>query len=228
MADTPRVVGVVPAAGRATRLQPIPCSKETLVVGGRPVMEYALERIGAADPSEVRVVTRAEKRDVVELAERLGARVLLAEPATLAASILAGLAGLDREDVALVALPDTLWEPLDGFRRMLERLDEGVDVVLGVFPSAEPERSDVVSLDERGDVTEVAVKPPVARSHLVWGCVAARVGTLRALDAHREPGHLFDTLAREGRVGAVCFPAQFVDIGTRESLRRSDTLNAAP
>lgn len=215
-----RVVGVVPAAGSATRLQPLPCSKEMLQVGGRPVLEYALDRILAAAPAEVRVVTRPEKEDVRKHAARLGARVLLGEPPTFAASVLAGLDGLDDGDVILLALPDSLWEPRDGFRLLLERLGDDTDVVLGVFPSSEPERSDVVVL-AGGRVAEVAVKPSRPATGLVWGCAAARASALRRLDEWPEPGQLFDALARAGRVAAVCFPGEFVDIGTKESLRRT-------
>ena len=56
------VVGIVPAAGYATRLQPLDCSKEVVPVGGRPVLGYLVERMRAGGASEIRVVTRAEKR----------------------------------------------------------------------------------------------------------------------------------------------------------------------
>ncbi len=42
------IVGVIPAAGRATRLQPLSSSKEVQPIGGRPVMDYLIDASIAA------------------------------------------------------------------------------------------------------------------------------------------------------------------------------------
>jgi glucose-1-phosphate thymidylyltransferase len=215
-------VGVIPAAGRAERLQPLPCSKEVYPVGGRPVMDYVVERLRAVDCRELRVVTRPDKADVIEHAQKLGAEVVMGEPPTLAASIALGLHGLVGSDVVLVGLPDTLWEPMDGFAQLVAQLDEAADVVLGVFESGEPERSDVVVLDERGRVRRVHVKEADPPSHLVWGCFAARVGALAGLERCPTPGHYFAGLAVAGTVQAVTFPGRMVDIGTPEALAAAE------
>jgi NDP-sugar pyrophosphorylase family protein len=216
------VVGVVPAAGYATRLGAIPCSKEVYPIGGRPVMEYLVERLRLAPCEAIRVVTRPEKADVIEHALRLGASVVLGRPATVADSLLLGVQGLADEDVALLGFPDSLWEPEDGFRSLLEELD-GADVVLGCFRSQELERSDVVVVTSSGSVGSVHVKPESPPSDLVWGCAAARVEGLRGLRDHPEPGELFDRLAATGRVRAVVFDGDFVDVGTPEALERVRT-----
>ena len=213
-----RVVGVIPAAGSAKRLQPLPCSKEVYPVGGRPVMDYLVERMRAASCSELRVVTRPDKLDVVAHAHELGALVVEAEPASLAESIALGLPGLDDADVVLVGLPDTIWEPIDGFVSLLEHLHEGASAVLGVFESDEPERSDVVVLDRSGLVRSIHVKEARPPGRLVWGCAAARVGAFAGLERHREPGRHFAALAAAGRLRAVRFPGTMVDIGTPAAL----------
>jgi glucose-1-phosphate thymidylyltransferase len=215
-------VGVVPAAGSAERLQPLPCSKEVYPIGGRPVMDYVVERLRAADCSEVRVVTREDKADVIEHARELGAEVVLGEPPTLAASLALGLHDLAPSEVVLVGLPDTLWEPRDGYVQLLAHLSEGADAVLGVFESDEPERSDVVVLDEQGAVRRVHVKEVDPPGHLVWGCFAARVAALAGLEHSPSPGHYFAGLAVAGTVRAVSFPGRMVDIGTPEALAAAE------
>ena len=71
------IVGVIPAAGRATRLAPLPCSKELLPVGvhdepaalrGRPkvVSHYLLERMRDAGASRVFFVLRSGKFDIAD------------------------------------------------------------------------------------------------------------------------------------------------------------------
>jgi glucose-1-phosphate thymidylyltransferase len=220
MGSSVSIVGVVPAAGHARRLGQIPCSKELLPVLGRPVMDFLVERMWAAPCDRLRVVTRPEKQDVVERGRALGAEVIEAHPRSVAESLLAGLEGLEGDDIALVGFPDTVWEPRDGFRRLVAAL-AGCRAVLGLFASREPGRSDVVDLDAHGIVHRVDVKPPTPRSNAVWGCAAARVEALRGLERHDEPGELFDDLARSEVVRAIRFGGEMIDIGTPEALERA-------
>ena len=84
-----KIIGVIPAAGHATRLQPLDCSKEVLPIQGRPVVDYLVERMRVGGCSQLRVVTRVEKQDLIEHCERIGVDVV-AEPATVGESIAAG------------------------------------------------------------------------------------------------------------------------------------------
>lgn len=183
-------------------------------------MDYVVERLRAARCRELRVVTRPEKRDLAEHAREVGALVIEATPRTLSESIACGLDGLDASETVLVGLPDTIWEPVDGFARLLERLDGEIEVVLGVFESDEPERSDVVVLDEAGGVESVHVKQARPPGSLVWGCFAARVGALAGVEQYDEVGQFFGWLAESGAVQAVLFPGKLVDVGTPEALER--------
>ena len=140
------IVGVVPAAGHATRLQPLRSSKEVQPISGRPVMDYLVKRLHRGGCAEVRVVTRPEKLDVIENARRHGAVVIEARPATPAASLLAGLDGLDDRDVVAFGFPDSIWEPNDGFRGLVKLVEEGADLALGLFRTANVERPDVVEV----------------------------------------------------------------------------------
>jgi NDP-sugar pyrophosphorylase family protein len=213
------VVGVVPAAGHAERLQPLDRSKELLSVRGRPVMDHLLERLSAAVPAEIRVVTRPDKRDVLEHAAALGLSCVVGEPRTVAESLALGIEGLAADDVILFGFPDTLWEPADGFARLRAAVESGDEIALGIFEGREPERSDVVVLDEtRSRVVSVHVKEQDPPTRLVWGCLAARAGALAGAARERDLGHLFDRLAKARRVAAVEFGTEFVDVGTPEAL----------
>lgn len=215
------VVGLIPAAGLAERLQPLEGSKEMLSLGGRPVMDELVERMREA-ADEIVVITRPEKQDVIEHAGELGLRVVEGLPVSVSESLLLGLCEVDPGDTVLIGFPDTIWEPEDGFVELVRALD-AADVALGVFESEEPERSDVVVID--GDRVEaVDVKPRDPRSNLIWGCAAARASALSELDRHDQPGLLFDELAREGEVRAVRFPGAMIDVGTTEALARARRL----
>ena len=216
---TSQIVGVVPAAGRATRLQPIPGSKELLPVAGRPVIEHVLDRLERGGASEIRIVTRPEKSDVVEYAKRRGLACVLATPPTVAASLALGLEEFDAADIVLLGFPDTLWEPRDGFARLRETVEAGAEVALGIFSSEEPERSDVVVSASTGSrVESIHVKDPDPPGRRIWGCLAARVGALAGVASAAEVGQFLDRLARQGRVVGVDFGTPFVDVGTPEAL----------
>lgn len=221
-----RVVGVIPAAGRASRLQPLRGSKELLPVHGRPVLDYLVERMRLAHPEEIRVVTTPDKRDVIEHARRAGLAVVEGRPPTAAASIALGAQDLAAGDVVLIGFPDTVWDPVDGYARLVPRL-AAADVVVGIFPARNGEqvrRSDVVLLDEAGRVLAIEVKPEQASSHLIWGLAAARRRALEDLARHEHPGHLFDELARGGAtVVGVELPGFFIDIGTPEALEAAQS-----
>jgi glucose-1-phosphate thymidylyltransferase len=212
-------VGIIPAAGFATRLQPLRQSKEVYPVGGRPVMDYLVERMRRAPCSELRVVTRPEKEDVVENAARQGATVVKARPPTLAASFLAGMRGLSDDDVALLGFPDSIWEPVDGYARLLGLLDEGWQVALGLFRASDMRRFEPVILDASGRVSRIEFKPAHPSSDWLWGCAAARVDTLRGFDRSEEPGVFFDSLCPRGVVGGVRLSETYLDMGTRDGLR---------
>jgi NDP-sugar pyrophosphorylase family protein len=215
------LVGIVPAAGHATRLGQLAQSKETVVVRGRPVMDFLLERMTAAGVDELRVVTRPAKEDVTAHASGLGARVVHGHPRDVAESLRLGAEGLAESDEVLFGFPDTLWEPMEGFARLLGPLREGADVVLGLFRTPDAARSDVVILGEAGRVRRIDVKPPEPESDLIWGCAATRAGVIRRLEPGEEPGVRFSAMAAAGDVRGIWLSGDWLDIGTPEALRRA-------
>ncbi len=184
------------------------------------MLEYLVERMRAAEADELRLVTRPEKTDLVDYAREHGLTVVEGHPPSAAASIALGAEGLDADDAVLIGFPDTVWDPVDGYARLLPRLDTA-DVVLGLFAATGDEqlrRSDVVVLDgER--VERIEVKPDRPGAQVIWGIAAARRRALEGLERHDQPGDLFDELARAGReLAAVQLPGTFLDIGTPETL----------
>jgi NDP-sugar pyrophosphorylase family protein len=213
-------VGLIPAAGAATRLQPLDRSKETISVGGRPVLEYLVDRLRVAGCVEIRLTTTSAKHDVVDLARRLGLQVVLGAPETAADSLALAAAGLEPTQPVLFGFPDTIWQPEDGFVRLLAALDERYEAVLGLFRTPELTRSDVVVAEQHGLITEIQVKPAVPRSDLIWGCAAARAGIVQQFKSVPEPGLVLDRIARAGQVSSVFLSDSWIDIGTPEALSR--------
>jgi glucose-1-phosphate thymidylyltransferase len=217
------VVGIIPAAGYATRLQPLEGSKELLPVAGKPVMDHVLDRMLAGGCSELRVVTRPEKRDVIKHAEARGAHVVLAYPDTTAESFANGVEGLAADDIVLLGWPDTIWEPFDGYLPLVEAVETRVEVALGLF-RIDPDdlrRSDVIRFGEDDEVEGIEIKPANPPSDWIWGCAAARARALANLGEAEWPGSYFDALLRERiPIAAIRLSDQWLDIGTHEALAR--------
>jgi dTDP-glucose pyrophosphorylase len=217
-----RIVGVIPAAGYGTRLQPRDCSKEVYPIGGRPVMDYEVERMNQAPCDELRVVTRPEKRDVIDNARRHDAVVVEAYPRSLAQSFFAGLRGLANEDVVLLGFPDSIWEPEphDGYRRVLEFFRGGDwEVALGLLPAPDMRREEPVTFDEQsGRVSQIEFKPEDPSGDATWAGAVATARVLRGLEHEEEPGRYFNSLCPQGRVGAVRLAGTFLDMGTPKGL----------
>jgi NDP-sugar pyrophosphorylase family protein len=182
-------------------------------------MDHLVERMERAGCTDIRVVTRPEKTDVIANAERHALTVVLAHPRSVSESLLAGLDETGPDDVVLFGFPDTVWEPADGFVRLLDALVGDFDVALGLFRSPEPERSDVVEFTDSGVVTSIVVKPQAPTSDWIWGCAAARREVLDDLSTHPEPGAVFHAMCAQRKVLGVPLPGPFLDIGTPEGVQ---------
>lgn len=187
-------------------------------------MSYLIERMRLAGADEIRVVTRPEKSDVTDYARADKAVVIHAHPETVSASFVTGMRHLDDGDVVLLGFPDTVWGPRDGFETLVGGLTPEQRVVLGLFRTSEPQRSDIVQTTSAGIVTGVAVKPAKPRSSWLWGCAAAEAGALRGMEGFDEPGHFFDWLCKRRPVVGVELSDRWVDIGTKSSLERGEAV----
>jgi glucose-1-phosphate thymidylyltransferase len=183
-------------------------------------MDYVIERMSFAGCDEIRVVTRPEKRDVISHAAELRAIVLERHPDSLADSIHMAVQDADDDDVALLGFPDSIWEPVDGFSRLLSHIEAGRKVVLGLFTADLGQKCDVVETDENDRVRRIDVKADTSGHRRFWGCAAVRVGLLRGLHGWQDPGLYFHDLATRHVVMGVWLSADYIDIGTRSVLER--------
>jgi glucose-1-phosphate thymidylyltransferase len=185
-AHTPRphVIGLIPAAGYATRLGPLPCSKEILPVGTRDtpdgpqpkaVSHYLLEKMRLAGITEAIIVLREGKWDIPAHFKD-GAIVdmhlaYLAVPPTAGPPYTLDYAyPFARDAIVALGFPDILFEPDDAYVRLLEhQARTNADVVLGLFPADQPETMDVVAVANSGRVERIVVKPAHTTLRQTWG-----------------------------------------------------------
>jgi glucose-1-phosphate thymidylyltransferase len=186
MAEIPLdVIGLLPCGGQATRLAPLPLSKELYPIGfqggrdGTPrpkaVAQYLLEKMRHAGITKAYCILRPGKWDIPAYfgdGERLDMH--------LGYLILRSTAGvpytLDQAypfvGKALVALgfPDILLQPEDCYTQIIARQRRTqADVVLGLFPCDRPHKAGMVEFDTNGVVQRIIEKPQQTSLKFMWG-----------------------------------------------------------
>ena len=234
--------GIIPAAGRGTRLHPLAFSKELLPVGSRlvhgcerpcAVGDYLVERMAAAGIDRICFVISPGKSDIVEHfgGEAGGASICYAvqpQPAGLCDAIFRALPFIPPDETVAIGLPDTIWFPIDGLSRLpKDRLS------FLLFPVSRPELFDAVIASQDGEVREIQVKHPGAESHWIWGAIQAPAPLLHELHALWQArgrgdeyvGTLVNAyLAAGGMATAVRAGKIYLDIGTLDGYRAAMSL----
>jgi glucose-1-phosphate thymidylyltransferase len=236
--------GVVPAAGRGSRIQPLAFSKELLPVGSRSdkgidrpcaVAEYLVERLILGGADKICFVISPGKSDILEyFGDSYGSAKLayVVQPQALGlcdAVFRANTVVSSREDV-VVGLPDTVWFP----KSALSSLPDAALSFL-LFPVEHPEFFDAVVLDGE-QVREIQVKQPDAASNWIWGAFRMSPAGFQDLLLLWEKrgcrdeyfGTLVNSYLAAGGSGiGIKAGESYVDVGTIDGYRTAIALLAA-
>jgi glucose-1-phosphate thymidylyltransferase len=244
-------VGLIPAAGIASRLPGLTLSKELLPYGNdvsaaAPVISHLVGAFRQAGVTDVIVVLRHGKQDVADFLatsdfDDFDFRHRFT-PGTDGVPQTVALALDDcSERNILLGFPDILFEPSHAFTAMIDRLENtAADVVLGLFPAGTPEKMDMVDVAADGRIREIVIKPARTSLDLTWILAAWRPAFSRYLgEAVRDAdgrlaakaearggnhlGHVLELAIDDGLlVDSVAFRAgRTLDIGTPADLVRA-------
>ena len=235
-------VGVIPAAGVASRLGPLGYPKELLPItyvagdGGHlrpmPVIEASFRQLREADVARALVITSDRKPELMQyLGNGGGIGLDLAFLQQTRADGLAAAAALalpwTRGANTCLLLPDTIVRPeaaLKDARAVFESAK--ADLVLGVLPTGKPKELGPVRFDSAMRVIEVQDKPAATDLNnswamAVWGPEFADllVGAVK-LNPAVALGGVFQQAVDAGLdVRAVWFAdGAFYDVGTPQGL----------
>jgi glucose-1-phosphate thymidylyltransferase len=221
----------LPAAGSGSRIQPLAFSKELLPVGSRSdgdierpraVSEYLIERMLLAGVDKLCFVISPGKTDILDYygAAIEGAPicyVVQPEPRGLCDAIFRSLTFINKDEEAVVGLPDTVWFPRDGLCELKKEFS------FLLFPVARPSLFDTVMLNGDGTIQAIDVKCAHPRTEWIWGAFKIKgsiLGELYRLWCARERrdeyiGTLVNAyLADGGRAYGVKAGLAYVDVGT--------------
>ena len=234
--------GIIPAAGRGSRIQPLAFSKELLPVGSRikegverpcAVSEYLVERMIKGGADKVCFVISPGKSDILAyFGGAFGgaaiAYVVQPQAAGLCDAIFRSIPFVREDEPVIVGLPDTVWFPDNA---LAELPHDTLSFLL--FPVERPEFFDAVLLDASNHVLEIQVKRSDASSRWIWGAFKMPGHVLHELHRLWHERNCEDEyigtlvnafLQRGGRAIGVKAGQSYVDVGTLGGYRSAITL----
>ena len=180
-----KVVGLIPAAGKAERISPLPCSKEIYPVGVqgsnqnedlriRVVSEHLLESMHRAKVAEVYIILRKGKWDIPQYLgsgkwmEMNFAYLLMDLPFGVPFTLDQAYPFIKKTTVAF-GFPDIIFHPADAFIQLIEKQsDSGSDIVLGLFPSKRHKKDDMIEFDKNGHIKAINIKSDSTNHLYTW------------------------------------------------------------
>lgn len=179
------VVGLIPAAGEATRFGKLPCSKELLPIGiqedktisghnPKVLMSCLLEKMRRSSIKNSYVIIKKGKWDIPDYfgdGSEYGINIgylIQKSPYGVPFTLDQAFPFIKDCKVAL-GFPDTIYRCQNIYDLLLNRLTKGdAHIVLGIFPADKTENADRVEIDTNGFIRRVICKPNNSNLQFVW------------------------------------------------------------
>ena len=163
------IVGLIPAAGIASRLGKLPSSKELLPVRDdsgkvKVVSENLIHYYRIAGIKEIFIVIRQGKWDIpeyygdgAEFGVHIGYLMMrhpYGTPFTLNQAY-----PFVKDKMVAMGFPDIIFKPEDAFKQLISRISENdADIMLGIVPHKKAIKSDMVEFNENGSIRDIVIK----------------------------------------------------------------------
>ena len=181
---TDDVVGLIPCGGHATRIAPLPCSKELFPVGLRQtadgslrtkvVSHFLLEKMQRGGVGKVFFILRKGKWDIPQYygdGSTIGMDIgylMMGRPHGPPYTLDQAYPFIRNSRVAF-GFPDILFQPDDAYERALKRLNSTrAAIVLGLYPANKKWKWHTVEADRTGRVRRIFMKRGQTKSKLGW------------------------------------------------------------
>lgn len=191
MSDKPtqKIIGIIPAAGKGSRLSPFPCPKELFPIGYQDFMvnggiqkrpkvisQYLVENIIDAGAQKLIFILGEDKYDIMRYYSD-GSRFNV----DIAYVFQEKLKGMPyainiaknwvNDEIVLFGMPDTIIEPRNAFHALLSQFNEtSADLTLGLFATENPSKFGMVDIEPTGKVLSIIDKPKHTSLKYMWGC----------------------------------------------------------
>jgi len=182
------VIGVIPAAGKGTRIWSLPGSKElfpigigTVVKDDKPhqypkvISQHLIESMRQANVETIYVIISDGKWDIPSYfgnGKKLDVHI-----AYLVVDQLFGMPysinqafHWTKSSTVVFGMPDTIFRPRNSLRQLLDQLHEtDADLILGLYPTNQHSRFGMVQIDEENNVIACIDKPQETELEYLWG-----------------------------------------------------------
>lgn len=179
------LIGLLPAGGAATRINPLPCSKELFPVKfysaekrknvpPKVISYYLLEKMRRADVKKAYFILRPGKWDIPAyfgdgktLDMHIG-YLIMDLPYGVPFTLDQAYPFLKNTKIAF-GFPDIIFEPEDAFVQLLSKQEQtNADIVLGLFEAQRPQKMDMVEFDGQGNICKIDIKPASTQLRYTW------------------------------------------------------------
>lgn len=213
------LVGLIPCGGHATRISPLPCSKEILPVGLRRIPDgtlrpkvvshFLLEKMHHGGVRRVFFILRSGKWDIPQYygdGSRIGmdlGYLMMGQSHGPPYTLDQAYPFISNSRVAF-GFPDILFGPDDAYKQALKRLSATrAAIVLGLYPAHKKWTWHAVIRDGVGRVQKVLMNRSEKKSTLGWVFAVWTSRFTKFLHNHLAMRKLHDGIATELTVGEV-------------------------
>ncbi|MDT8386497.1 MAG: sugar phosphate nucleotidyltransferase [Thiogranum sp.] len=182
----PNVIGLIPCAGQANRLPPLPCSKEIYPLGfatgnsdhpirSRLACDSLLGHLRRASITDAFLVLREGKWDIPACLGDGSSRgmhfayLMMGLPFGVPYTVNQAFPFIQNRMVAL-GFPDILFDSDNAFQRLVDRQAlTHADLVVGYFPADRPDKCDMIAVSAEGRLEQIVIKPQQTDLIFTWG-----------------------------------------------------------
>jgi len=248
MANDRKYIGLIPAAGYATRLADLTCSKEIFPIRYKnhkqqniefPVCKMLLDAYKNSGIKDICIISREDKTDVAKAlgnGEQFDVSLshLYTQKTTGVAYTLDKAYAFVQDSHIALGFADIIFKPVNAFSKLISKQQSShADVVLGLFPAEKPSKMDMVEFDDSNHIQAIHIKPK--KTTLQWTWILAvwkptftefmhqtLTGKLKQAehDAEMHVGRVFQLALDAGlQFDTVMFnDGKLIDIGTPDDL----------
>lgn len=233
------MIGIILAAGKGTRLRPLTYAipKPLLPVGGRPVLEYAIENLTACKEVRKIYIAVSHQRELIEAyLQHVDYGVDIETVHTLGWETGGDLKTILNEKKvdgpAIVAYGDIVSKiDTNELLAFHKKKAKSATVALFEVPDEDVNRFGIADMDEKNGLVKRFIEKPTledAPSNLAntgYYILEKTAQDALVLEKKRVEEMLFPALAEKGELaGHICRPSYWLDIGTIESYRKANRL----
>lgn len=247
------IVGLIPAAGFATRISSyLSGSKEVypiLMRNGekRVISSFLIESFQEAEAKKAYLVLRKGKWDIPEYFSNgrftgTPLAYIISESTKGVPYTLDKAYPFVKDNIILLGFPDIIFKPLDAFKQLLNQQQKtGADIVLGLFKTDKPEKADMVVFSNDMRLKDIIIKPKNSQEIYAWVMAVWTPAFTHFMHEklHNNSAHLDHTneelhigdiiraaILSEMKTSYIKFDSgSFLDIGTPEELKKTKNQN---